>query len=109
MADMAAAGQAWPAVLTSFITLAFAVWGLYAFSGAGLIRRLPFLRLGLVLIASIFILRGLGVLPQLYWLLTSSRPVEVRHIVFSLVSLTVGVFYALGAILSWKDLKKATN
>ena len=106
MAQMAAAGRIWPAALTSLITLVFALWGSYAFSGAGLIRRLPFLRLGLVVISAVFILRGLAALPQAYWLLSGSHPAELRDFVFSLVALTAGVSYAIGAILNWRGLKR---
>ena len=39
----------------------------YAFSGAGVLRRLPLLRLGLGAIAALLILRGLLFIPLLVW------------------------------------------
>ena len=39
--------------------LVLVIFGLYALSGAGSIRRLPLLRLGLIGISSLFLLRGL--------------------------------------------------
>jgi hypothetical protein len=46
------------AVLTLGIAAVFTVWGLYGFSGAELIRRLPLPRTGLVFIGAIYAWRG---------------------------------------------------
>ena len=45
----------WPATL--------AVWAAYGLSGAGVIRRLPLLRLALVLISGAYLVRGLFGVP----------------------------------------------
>ncbi len=55
-------GDPLPAVITAGLTLVFAIWAGYAFSGAGLIRRLPFLRAVLSSVGIVYTLRGL-VLP----------------------------------------------
>ena len=44
MATMAAQGQWYPTLVTSFIALVLFGWALYAFSGAGLIAKLPLLK-----------------------------------------------------------------
>src|SRR3712207_9506617 len=55
MARLAARGSSYPAILTAGIAAALAVWALYALSGAGVVRRLPFLRLALALIAAVYL------------------------------------------------------
>lgn len=104
MAVMATNGSIFPALLTLFLAMIFALWGLYAFSGAGLIRHIPLLRLGLVVIAGIYTLRGIGVIPQVVWMVESPQSVAPREIVFSFVSLFIGIVYLVGTISSWERL-----
>lgn len=104
MAELASAGSVLPALLTLFLAAIFTLWGLYAFSGAGLIRHLPLLRLGLVVIAGIYALRGVGVIPQVVWMVESPQSVAPHEIVFSLTSLFVGIAYLVGTISSWERL-----
>jgi len=78
------------------------VFGVYALSGAGVIRRLPLLRTALVVIGSLFLLRGLfivitflvvlGILPG-----QVSLPGVASHLVF----LAAGIVYLGGAVLNW--------
>ena len=104
MAQMASSGSVLPALITLFIAVILVLWGLYAFSGAGLIRYLPLLRIGLVVIASIYTLRGIGVIPQVAWMIKSPKSVAPQDIVFSLVSLLAGIVYFVGTISTWKLL-----
>ena len=53
-----------PAV-TAVIAAILGIWSAYAFSGAGLLARLPFLRIILALIAGVMLLRGLIIVPFL--------------------------------------------
>src|SRR5688572_7141260 len=64
LAPLAEQGSTLPALITSLLVVLFATWGAYALSGAGVIRRLPLLRVALVLIAAIYTLRGLAVIPE---------------------------------------------
>ena len=105
MAELATNGSVLPALLTLFLAMIFTLWGLYAFSGAGLMRRLPLLRLGLILIAGVYTLRGIGVIPQVVWMVVSPQSVAPREIVFSLASLFVGIAYLVGILSSWERLK----
>lgn len=105
MAQMASSGSLLPALITLFIAVIFAVWGLYAFSGAEVIRRLPLLQIGLVVIASIYTLRGIGIIPQVAWMINSPKSVPPQDIIFSLVSLLAGILYFAGTISNWKILK----
>lgn len=61
---LAESGSPIPALLTACIAFVFAGFAAYGLSGAGVLGRLPFLRAGLLAIASIYLLRGLSVFPQ---------------------------------------------
>jgi hypothetical protein len=96
-------------LITSLVVaLIFAIWGLYGLSGAGLIRRLPLLRLGLLVIGAIYTLRGLLLIPLLLaalGLLASPEPILPQALLASLVSLLVGCLYLVGTVTAWRDLK----
>lgn len=97
MATAAESGSAFPALLTLFLVAIFAIWGFYGLSGAGVIRRLPLLKIALILIGAVYTLRGVAVFQQLFQIATSSVEVAPREIVFSLVSLVIGL------ALSYRD------
>ncbi len=59
MARAAEQGQWQPALVTFAIAAMLGVWGLYAWSGAGVIRPLPLLRWALAAITAIYLARGL--------------------------------------------------
>lgn len=105
MARKAEAGSFIPAAMTLFIAVVFAVFSLYAFAGAGRLRRLPLLRTGLVVIAAIYTLRGLGLFLELAGYLQGSPAVPPRYLAFSAVSLTIGILYSLGTALLWPRLR----
>jgi hypothetical protein len=101
------------ALITASIFIAglLIVFGLYAFSGAGYIRTLPWLKPVLLIISCIFILRGFLLLPELLvvtGMLKTSIPVAFRFIVFSLGSLFVGLIFITGTIGGW-DSFSATD
>ena len=104
-ATLAESGSTAPAVLTGAFALIFAVWSIYAFGGARRISRPPLVRLGLVLIAGVYILRGLSVIPEALLLLRTPDAFPPRFLVFSLISLLVGIIYALGARQAWRRLR----
>lgn len=103
MASLAEQGSWQPALLTSAIVLAFIVFGVYAWSGAGIMARLPWLRIVLIVISAIYLLRGSAIIIQLVWFINSKA--NLKDIVFSLVSLVTGVCYAVGVKLLWQNLK----
>ncbi len=90
-----------PSVVTSDD---LAIWGFYGLSGAGVIRRLPLLKIALILIGAVYTLRGVAVFQQLFQIATSSVEVAPREIVFSLVSLVIGLAYLIGTISNWRGL-----
>lgn len=64
---MALRGHWYPTVVTLAITSVLLVWSLYALAGAGVIRRLPFLRAVLSAITGVYLLRGVAFLPMLVY------------------------------------------
>jgi hypothetical protein len=85
----------------------FAAWAAFAFSAAGWLPRLPWLRPGLVAIGLVYTARGVLLAPQLLarsglgdW----SVPTEGQHVLSSVVSLAIGLVHLVGAALSWPEL-----
>ncbi len=103
MATATESGSAFPALLTFVLVAVFAIWGLYGLSGAGVIWRLPLLKIALLLIGAVYTLRGVAVFQQLFQIAASSAEVAPREIVFSLVSLVIGLAYLIGTISNWKS------
>ncbi len=97
LAAPAGRGELWPAALTFAIALVFAAWGMWAFSGAGVLRRLPLLRTVLVAITALYLLRGLVVIPDVLRLLAGAG-YPLRQTVFSAVALGLGLTHAFGTL-----------
>jgi hypothetical protein len=103
MAQAAERGSFKPALITLCIVAILSVWALYAFSGAGIVRRLPLLRTALVLISALYLLRAFAVLPVI---LLRPELVDNFAIVSSLVVLAYGFAYAVGTWASWPALER---
>lgn len=102
LADAARRGSLYPPLATLVITITLAVWGLYAFSGASLVRRLPLFRTGLVTIACVYTLRGLVlILDVARWLAGEHYP--LRQAVFSAGALVTGLCYAIGTAALFRN------
>jgi len=99
------AGSTAPAVLTGLFAAIFAVWAVYGFGGARRIRRPPLVRLGLAVIAAVYILRGLSAIPEALLLLRDADAFPPRFLVFSLISLAVGIVHAAGTKQAWRRLR----
>ena len=100
-------GSSIPALVTLGLALIFAIWGAYALSGAGAIRRLPLLRLGLVLICALYLLRGFELIPDLTSRLAGNAGAPVKFTMFSAVSLLAGLLYAIGLARMWRTITEA--
>jgi hypothetical protein len=86
--------------------LIFAVFGLYALSGAKSIPHLPLLRLGLIGISSLYLLRGLFVILTVLAILGILQgEILIQGVISHLVFLTAGIAYAVGTALNWKEMK----
>ncbi|MEO3679749.1 hypothetical protein ABGI61_12005 [Rheinheimera sp. FR7-31] len=101
MARMAEQGLWYPTVVTAVIVLLLLVWALYALSGAGVIKRLPLTKLALLLINSLFLLRGVafvGLMPRfpenslMFWFVSSA------------ICLLIGGLFAVGLWQQWSVL-----
>ena len=101
LASMAESGSWYPAVLTGAIAVVLLVWALYAFSGAGLMRRLPFLKAGLVVISALYLIRGLAFIPVY---LVQPEMVDGFLVWSSLICLVYGLSYAIGTRQVWENL-----
>src|SRR3546814_7713621 len=97
-------------VIAAFLALLAAC----AFSGAGIIRRLPFLRPALAVIAAVLLLRGVAFVPLILWRpdtlygICDCRSVDAFMIVTSALCLAMGVGYALGALASGRPRPAST-
>ncbi len=96
LTDMAAQGSSITTIVSAALALIFAIWALYAFSGAGLIGRLPLLRATLMVICAIYILRALFLPTEINMVLTEGYP--FRFVVFSTISLVTGLLYLIGIL-----------
>lgn len=107
MARLAARGSIYPAIITACIATILGVWALYAFSGAGLIRRLPLLPLALTLIAAVYLARGiLGVPVVLFVDDVYTNQLKARMtfmVVSSAICVVLGLCYAAGAARLWRQ------
>ena len=104
MAQLAAAGSPVPARITAGIAAVLTLWSAYALSGAGVIPRLPLLRIALCAIAGIYLLRGAA-----GFVLAAVAPGE-RSVAFwvwsSLICLGIGALYFVGAMQVWSQLSR---
>lgn len=103
LVEMARAGSLRPAISCLVIAAFLAVLAAYAFSGAGLIRRLPLLRPVLASAAAVLILRGVLFIPLIVLRpgvlagICDCRSVDAFIVVTSVLCLVMGLGYALGA------------
>ena len=102
VAQAAARGSWVPAAMTLGIATVLAIWAAYAFSGAGIIARLPLLRTGLIVISAVYILRGL----VLFFPSAFQRPDLSETFLrwSSAIVLAFGLVYAIGTWRSWNSL-----
>ena len=103
MAQAAERGSSTPALVTFAIAAILMVWALYAFSGAGVIRRLPLLRTALILISAVYLLRAFALLPVV---ILRPELVDTFAVVSSLVVLAYGLAYSIGTWTRWSALKR---
>ncbi|MBD3168592.1 MAG: hypothetical protein GF307_03845 [candidate division Zixibacteria bacterium] len=93
MARMAEEGSVIPGIVTFVLTLFFILFALYAFSGANVIPRLPYLKKGLIIIGAVYCLRGLMLLPAL--IMENAGAFET---ITSLAAFIIGLCYLIGSI-----------
>ena len=93
-----AMGLVW---MTIGIGVILAIWAAYAFSGAGKLPKLPLLRTGLIVIAGIYLLRGVILFPAIA---NAPYPRSDFDIWSSAIVLVMGLAYAFGTWRAWPAL-----
>lgn len=100
MARLAETGSTYPSMITIAIAIILALWALYAFSGAGMIKRLPLLKPALGIISLIYIARGIFGIPAVMYLddpyLNELENKMIFMIFSSVISLGFGMLYLVG-------------
>ena len=103
MARMAERGELYPTLVTIAIAALLGVWAAYAFSGAGLIRRLPMLRTGLIAISAIYLLRAAALPLVLVLMPDRASPFDFWS---GAIVAVYGATYAIGTTLAWPLLNR---
>lgn len=101
MARAAEAGKVAPTLMTLAIAVVLMLWALYAFSGAGLIARLPLLKWALLVISAVYLLRAM-----MFPLLLSRFPDNSMTFwwVSSGICFVMGALHLYGTFAAWRNL-----
>ena len=93
------------------IAAVFVGFGVYALSGAGIIRSLPLLKAILTLISLIYFVRGMAILPELLSFAQAGlrSGVTRQALASSLVSLLIGIFYIAGTAALIRERTAASS
>lgn len=106
MVQMALRGSWYPPLITLFIAGVLMTWALFAWSGAGLIGRLPLLRTVLCLVTAVYLVRGVIVLPVIdhfpsrtptFWWWSSA------------ICLVIGIVHLTGLRQAWPQLNPSVS
>jgi len=101
MAIWAEQGNSKATLITSGIVTVLSIWSLYAFSAAGLITRLPLMKTALVLITTIYLLRGIG---GLFLIRNPMQNSPEFWLWSSLICLGFGLVHLMGLKQQWSSL-----
>jgi len=93
------------AALCLVIALVVAACGVYALSGAGVLRRLSGVRTVVTATTAVYLVRGLLLVPQLPVL--ARHPEAWRFGAFSVIALAVGVVHLVGTIRLYREGRTA--
>lgn len=101
MAQWVEQGLIKPTLITLFIFSVLSVWAAYAFSAAGLIRRLPLRRAALLLITAVYVVRGLGG----FFLISTPMGRSPEFWLWSSgICLVIGLIHSFALIQTWPQL-----
>ncbi len=104
MRDLADQNAVLPYLLTLLVAAFFLVFGLYALSAAGDLRRLPLLRPVLGFVAVVYLLRA-TLLGGIQDVLAG----DVKQVVFAVIALLIGLCYASGVLALSKQKRMETG
>lgn len=101
MALLSEQGSIQPTLITSGIVLVLSIWSIYAFSAAGIIFKLPLIRLALVLITFIYLARGIAG----FFLINSPMGRSPEFWIWSsVICLSFGIVHLIGLKQQWSSL-----
>jgi putative oxidoreductase len=89
------------------VALLLVIFGLYGLSGAGVIRRLPLLRFGLLAIGLLYSLVGINFIFQVLAVLgimPSTGPIPIYIVLVSFGAFVAALAYLIGLAINWKRL-----
>lgn len=89
------------------VAVMFFLFALYAFSAASMIKPLKAIKPILIMISSIFLLRGFALFPELLAnaeVINLGGNIPVQAIISSIVSLLFGVIYIIGTLIAWGNI-----
>lgn len=101
LVEMVEQGSRYPAYLTAAIAFVMFIWALFAFSGAGMIRKLPLLRAGLAIISAIFLARGIAPFLAMPFM---PDLVSTFWVLSSLTCTLYGLAYGIGTYRAWQAI-----
>ncbi len=105
--DMLSSNPALLLISALFVALLLVIFGFYGLSGAGAIRRLPLLRLGLLVIGLLYSLVGMNFI---FWMLAilgilpARPPVPIYLLLVTFGALVACLAYLIGLAVNWKRL-----
>jgi hypothetical protein len=93
------------------VTFVIVIFGLYGLSGGGVIRRLPMLRLGLLVIGLLYSTVGILFITQVLvvlGILPSTQAVPIHLLLISFGAFVAALAYLIGLMVGWKQLGQKT-
>lgn len=98
MNELAQMHSSLPYLLSIFVSIVFAIFGLYGLSADNRFRKLPLLKLGIFTIAGIYIFRGFGEII----IHTIQRTNSSAEMIYSIFALAIGLLFLFGGLKKWK-------
>ncbi|ERM80238.1 hypothetical protein P872_14190 [Rhodonellum psychrophilum GCM71 = DSM 17998] len=89
----------YPYFITVVVAIFFFIFGIYGLSADGKIRKLPFLKPVIFLIAGIYLLRGIG---ELIFDMEMQQTNQILETSYSLIAVLIGLLFLIGGIRKWR-------
>lgn len=93
-------------LITSFIALVLFIWGVLAWSAAGIFPAVPFLKYALLLITAVYLIRGIGGLLAAFF---SDHHIIKKNstsfwVISSVVCIIFGLAHLIGLLNKWPTI-----
>ena len=89
----------YPYFITVVVAILFFIFGMYGLSADGKIRKLPFIKPIIFLIAGIYLLRGIG---ELIFDMEMQLANQILETSYSLIAVLIGLLFLTGGIRKWR-------